>query len=137
MANPKEITPDKYEYIFEDEQAVSVWKYDSSKTKGGPVSVEYRWKASFLKEVEAIRKVERDAKKKKKPAKPKKVVVLNPKKTVKSKVEIKLPEVVPTKTVKPKVTPVAVIPKKTPKPKLSAKEKKQLKMDKFDKKFWE
>jgi len=66
MAKQADNSKDKYELIFEDEQAVSIWKYDLSKTKGGPISVEYKWKASFLKEVEAIRKAERDAKKTKK-----------------------------------------------------------------------
>jgi hypothetical protein len=46
----------KFEYIFEDEDSVSIWKYDHSKTTNGPVSVEYKWKAHYLKELELRRK---------------------------------------------------------------------------------
>ena len=45
----------KFEHIFEDEESVSIWKYDLSKFPHGPISVEHKWKASYLKELE-IRK---------------------------------------------------------------------------------
>ena len=51
--------PTKFERIFEDEQGTAICKYDLSKTKGGPISVEQRYKASFLKEVEEIKKNQR------------------------------------------------------------------------------
>lgn len=44
--------PKKFEYIFEDEESTSIWKYDLTKFPNGPVSVEYKWKASYLKELE-------------------------------------------------------------------------------------
>jgi len=46
---------DKYELTFEDEQSISIWKYDKEKFKNGPVSVEYRWKAKYLKELELLK----------------------------------------------------------------------------------
>lgn len=52
MAKPLDTSNDKYDLIFEDEQAVSIWKYDKSKFKNGPISVEYKWKASYLKQFE-------------------------------------------------------------------------------------
>lgn len=37
----------KWERIYEDEESVSIWKYNSKITTNGPVEVEYRWKRSF------------------------------------------------------------------------------------------
>lgn len=49
--------PRKFEIIFEDgDEGVSIWKYDLDKFPNGPISVENRYKASFLKEVEAEKK---------------------------------------------------------------------------------
>jgi hypothetical protein len=48
--------PTKFEYIFEDEESTSIWKYDLNKFPNGPVSVEYKWKSSYLKEVELRRR---------------------------------------------------------------------------------
>ena len=48
--------PKKFEYIFEDEDSKSIWKYDLNKFQNGPVSVEYHWKAHYLKELELRRK---------------------------------------------------------------------------------
>ena len=42
----------KFEHIFEDGDCVSIWKYDLSKFPHGPISVEHKWKASYLKELE-------------------------------------------------------------------------------------
>lgn len=42
----------KFEYIFEDADCVSIWKYDLNKFANGPISVEYKWKPSYLKELE-------------------------------------------------------------------------------------
>jgi hypothetical protein len=44
--------PKKFEYVFEDEESTSIWKYDLTKFPNGPGSVEYKWKASYLKELE-------------------------------------------------------------------------------------
>ncbi len=46
----------KFEYIFEDEESKSIWKYDLKKFTNGPVSVEYHWKAHYLKELEIRKK---------------------------------------------------------------------------------
>jgi hypothetical protein len=46
----------KFEYIFEDEESKSIWKYDLKKFPNGPVSVEYHWKAHYLKELELRRR---------------------------------------------------------------------------------
>jgi hypothetical protein len=48
--------PKKFEYIFEDEDSKSIWKYDLKKQPNGPISVEYQWKAKYLKELELRRK---------------------------------------------------------------------------------
>lgn len=48
--------PTKFEYIFEDEESTSIWKYDLKKFPNGPISVEYKWKAHYLKELELKRK---------------------------------------------------------------------------------
>jgi hypothetical protein len=54
--NNKTEKPRKFEYIFEDEESKSIWKYDLNKFQNGPVSVEYHWKAHYLKELEIRRK---------------------------------------------------------------------------------
>ena len=43
--------PKKFEYTFEDEDCKSIWKNDLNKFQNGPVSVEYHWKAHYLKEL--------------------------------------------------------------------------------------
>ena len=43
--------PTKFEYIYEDDESKSIWKYDLKKFPTGPVSVEYHWKAHYLKEL--------------------------------------------------------------------------------------
>ena len=54
--NSKTEKPQKFEYIFEDEESTSIWKYDLKKQPNGPISVEYKWKVSYLKEMELKRK---------------------------------------------------------------------------------
>ena len=49
--NSKTEKPTKFEYIFEDDESKSIWKYDLKKFPNGPVSVEYHWKAHYLKEL--------------------------------------------------------------------------------------
>lgn len=48
--------PTKFEYIFEDEESRSIWKYDLNKFQNGPISVETHWKAHYLKEIELRKK---------------------------------------------------------------------------------
>ena len=48
--------PVKFEYIFEDDESTSIWKYDLKKFPNGPVSVEYHFKSHYLKEIELRRK---------------------------------------------------------------------------------
>jgi hypothetical protein len=43
--NSKTEKPTKFEYIFEDEESKSIWKYDLKKQPNGPISVETHWKA--------------------------------------------------------------------------------------------
>ena len=45
--NSKTEKPTKFEYIFEDDESTSIWKYDLKKTKNGPVEVEYRYKRGY------------------------------------------------------------------------------------------
>ena len=54
--NGKIEKPQKFEYIFEDDESKSIWKYDLKKFSNGPISVEYHWKAHYLKELELRRK---------------------------------------------------------------------------------
>jgi len=43
----KEDKPTKWERVYEDEESISIWKYDRTITTNGPVSVVYRWKRGF------------------------------------------------------------------------------------------
>lgn len=51
--------PDKFEYIYEDEDSKSIWKYDLKKFKNGPISVEYHWKEHYIKDLELRQKRKR------------------------------------------------------------------------------
>lgn len=35
------------EVIYEDEECVSIWRYNPSKPNSGPVEVEHKWKKNF------------------------------------------------------------------------------------------
>lgn len=39
--------PTKWEVVYEDEETISIWKYDSKKTTFGPVEVEYKYKRNY------------------------------------------------------------------------------------------
>ena len=39
--------PTKFEYVFEDGDCISIWKYNTKITTNGPVEVEYKWKKHF------------------------------------------------------------------------------------------
>jgi hypothetical protein len=45
--NKKEDRPVKFERIYEDEETISIWKYDLNKTKNGPVEVEIKYKKGY------------------------------------------------------------------------------------------
>ncbi len=54
--NSKTEKPRKFEYVFEDEDCVSIWKYDLNKQPNGPISVENKYTAKYLKEMELKRR---------------------------------------------------------------------------------
>jgi hypothetical protein len=39
--------PIKYEYVYEDDECISIWKYNTNKTTAGPVEVEHKWKRTY------------------------------------------------------------------------------------------
>jgi hypothetical protein len=46
----KQVKPEKplkFERIYEDEETISVWKYDYNVTRSGPVSVDFKYKKGF------------------------------------------------------------------------------------------
>jgi hypothetical protein len=40
--------PIKWEVVYEDEDCISVWKYNSKISNNGPVEVEYKYKRGFV-----------------------------------------------------------------------------------------
>ncbi len=40
--------PIKWEVVYEDEDCISVWKYNSKITTNGPVEVEYKYKRGYV-----------------------------------------------------------------------------------------
>lgn len=40
----KDDRPVKFERIYEDEETITIWKYDLNKTQNGPVEVEIKYK---------------------------------------------------------------------------------------------
>lgn len=43
----KEPKPTKFERIYEDEDSISIWKYDLTKQPYGPISTEIKYKRGF------------------------------------------------------------------------------------------
>jgi hypothetical protein len=39
--------PIKFERVYEDEESISIWRYNLKKNPYGPVEVEYKWKKGF------------------------------------------------------------------------------------------
>jgi hypothetical protein len=37
----------KFEVVYEDDECISIWKYNTKKTTAGPVEVEHKWKRSY------------------------------------------------------------------------------------------
>lgn len=48
--------PDKFEYIFEDDECTQIWKFNLKKFRNGPIEVITNWKPKYLKELELKRK---------------------------------------------------------------------------------
>lgn len=48
QTSPKEqLKPTKWEVVYEDDESISIWKYNTKITTKGPVEVEYKWKKTF------------------------------------------------------------------------------------------
>lgn len=43
-----ETKPQKWEVVYEDEDCISIWKYNSKITTYGPVEVEYKYKKGYI-----------------------------------------------------------------------------------------
>lgn len=60
--------PVKWEVVYEDEESISIWRYDTRKTTFGPVEVEYKWKRGYqhpsLKKKKTIGELAKESKKK-------------------------------------------------------------------------
>jgi hypothetical protein len=46
----------QFEKVYKDEDCTMVWKYDTNKFTNGPISVEIKWTAEYLKENKSPRK---------------------------------------------------------------------------------
>lgn len=57
--------PTKFEYTYEDDESISIWKYDKKKFPNGPISVEYKWKPAYFARMKVLEKQNKEAKKKK------------------------------------------------------------------------
>jgi len=68
--NQKEIVkPSKWEVVYEDEDCISIWRYNSKITTAGPVEVEYKWKRHYNpwnQKKKTLGELAKDAKKKQK-----------------------------------------------------------------------
>jgi len=40
--------PVKWEITYEDEDCISIWRYNTKKNPNGPVDVEYKYKKTFV-----------------------------------------------------------------------------------------
>ena len=47
ISNNKEPKPTKFERIYEDEDSISIWKYDLNKQPYGPISTEIKYNRGF------------------------------------------------------------------------------------------
>lgn len=43
-----ELKPTKWEVVYEDDDCISIWKYNSKITTFGPVEVEHKYKRGFV-----------------------------------------------------------------------------------------
>jgi hypothetical protein len=46
----------KWEVVFEDEECISIWKYNSRITTAGPVEVEHKYKRGYVHPMEKKKK---------------------------------------------------------------------------------
>jgi hypothetical protein len=46
--NKKEEKPTKFERVYEDEDTISIWKYDLAKSTTGPFEVEIKYKRGYV-----------------------------------------------------------------------------------------
>ena len=47
--NSKEVVkPTKWEVVYEDDETISIWRYNTKKTTFGPVEVEYKYKRNYV-----------------------------------------------------------------------------------------
>ena len=42
------IKPTKWEHVYEDEETIAIWKYNSKVTIAGPVEVEIKYKRGYV-----------------------------------------------------------------------------------------
>lgn len=42
------IKPTKWEHVYEDEETISIWKYDSKISTSGPIEVEIKYKKGYV-----------------------------------------------------------------------------------------
>lgn len=60
--------PTKWEVVYEDEECISIWKYNSKITTRGPVEVEYKYKRGYQhptsKKKKTLGELAKEAKKK-------------------------------------------------------------------------
>jgi hypothetical protein len=60
MATPTNLKPTekptKWEVIYEDDECISVWKYNSKITTAGPVEVEHKYKRGYVHPMEKKKK---------------------------------------------------------------------------------
>lgn len=40
--------PTKWEVIYEDNESISIWRYNTKKFSNGPIEVEYKWKKGYI-----------------------------------------------------------------------------------------
>ena len=52
----------QFERTYKDEDCIMIWKYDLSKFQNGPVSVEMKWTAEYLKEHKSGAKEKKEGK---------------------------------------------------------------------------
>ena len=55
--NQKEVVkPTKWEVVYEDEDSISIWRYNSKITTAGPVEVEHKYKKGYTHPLEKKKK---------------------------------------------------------------------------------
>jgi hypothetical protein len=55
--NQKEVVkPTKWEVVYEDEDSISIWRYNSKITTSGPVEVEHKYKRGYVHPMEKKKK---------------------------------------------------------------------------------